>query len=228
MSVSWRRRQISGSIGVVTIVLLVGLAGCKSSSGSTDAAPSTADSTPSVAPPLDSSASTAAPTTASTDTPSSVVLPAVPVARTGCLTNGTMSGPFEEKVVDAITQVNTQNVGENAPDAYYATSWGKNTIGYFAFGRKATVVVNGDGSWSGQSGADGGTIKVAPDGASATVQVTLEGSDATGQRAKPLTLNLITKCGVLLPVTIPPAPVNTKQNVTVSIVEETIPSSTPS
>lgn len=131
-----------------------------------------------------------------------------------------MSGPFEENVVDAITRVNTQNAGENAPDAYYATSWGKNTIGYFVFGSKATVVVNGDGSWSGESGTDTGQIEVASDGTKAVVKVTIEGSDATGQRAKPLTLDLVTRCGVEIPTTVVPSPVNTKQNVTVSIVEE--------
>jgi hypothetical protein len=226
MSDRRRRRPLSGSLGFATMVLVVGLAGCKSSSG-TDA-PTTAEATAPLAPTLDSAAQTTLVPTSASGEPSSVVLPAVPVNKIGCLTNGTMSGPFEEKVVDAITQVNTQNAGENAPDAYYATTWGKNTIGYFAFGRKATIVVNGDGSWSGQSGADGGKIEVAPDGTSATVQVTLEGSDATGQRAKPLTLNLITKCGVTLPSTVPPAPVNTKQNVTVSSTMETVPSSTPS
>jgi hypothetical protein len=228
MSDRWRRRQTSGLTSIAVVAVLSGLAGCSSSSGTTDAPSSTA----ATAATAESSPSTgdAPDTLASSTVEASTVAsaPVGPVTNTGCLTNGTMSGPFEEKVVDAITQVNTQNAGENAPDAYYATSWGKNTIGYFAFGGKATIVVNGDGSWSGQSGADGGKIEVAPDGTSATVQVTLEGSDATGQRAKPLTLNLITKCGVVLPVTVPPAPVNTKQNVTVSIVEDTTPAKTPS
>ena len=130
--------------------------------------------------------------------------------------------------MDVLTEVNTRNVGENAPDAYYATKIGKNTIGYFVFGKKATVVVNGDGSWSGESGTDAGTIDIAADGTSAIVKATIEGSDAMGQRAKPLTVDLVTKCGVPLPTTIAPVPANTKQNVTETIVEQTEAPTTPS
>ena len=194
------------------------LSACSSSSGSTEAVDTSVTT---------SAASTEVPAIVSTVAGSTangpVVAPPVSVETgpsLGCLTNGTMSGPFKEKVVDAITRVNTQNAGENAPDAYYATSWGKNTIGYFVFGSKATVVVNGDGSWSGESGSDVGQIDIASDGTKAVVNVTIEGSDAMGQRAKPLTLDLVTRCGVELPTTIAPVPVNTKQNVTVSIVEE--------
>ena len=146
----------------------------------------------------------------------------------GCLTNGSLSGAFEEKAVDVLTQVNTRNEGANAPDAYYSTKIGKNSIGYFVFGKKATVVVNGDGSWSGESGTDAGTIDIAADGTSATVKATIEGSDANGQRAKPLTVDLVTKCGVPLPTTIAPVPVDTKQNVTEVIVEQTDALTTPS
>ena len=158
-------------------------------------------------------------------------LPAVPgpdFGGIGCLTNGSLSGAFEEKAVDVLTQVNTRNEGENAPDAYYSTRIGKNSIGYFVFGKKATIVVNGDGSWSGESGKDSGTIDIAADGTRATVKATLEGSDVNGQRAKPLTVDLVTKCGVPLPTTIAPVPVNTKQNVTETIVEQTDAPTTPS
>ena len=158
--------------------------------------------------------------------------PGAGIGVTGCVTNGSLSGAFEEKAVDVLTQVNTLNEGENAPDAYYSTRIGKNTIGYFVFGKKATIVVNGDGSWSGESGTDAGIIEIAADGTSATVKATIEGSDANGQRAKPLTVDLVTKCGVALPTTIAPTPVNTKQNVTEVIVEQTdaptTPASTPS
>lgn len=150
------------------------------------------------------------------------------VAKFGCLTSGSLSGAFEEKAVDVLTEVNTSNAGENAPDAYYATRIGKNAVGYFVFGKKVTLVVNGDGSWSGESGTDVGTIDVAADGSGATVKATIEGSDATGQRAKPLTVDLVTTCGVALPTTIAPAPVNTTQNVTEVIVEESDPATTPS
>ena len=153
--------------------------------------------------------------------------PAAGLASTGCVTNGSLSGAFEEKAVNVLTEVNTRNEGENAPDAYYSTRVGKNSIGYFVFGKKATVVVNGDGSWSGESGTDAGTINIAADGTSATVKATIEGSDANGQRAKPLTVDLVTKCGVVLPTTIAPTPVNTKQNVTEIIVEQTDAPSTP-
>ena len=141
---------------------------------------------------------------------------------------GALSGAFEEKAVNVLTEVNTRNEGENAPDAYYSTKIGKNSIGYFVFGKKATVVVNGDGSWSAESGTDDGTIDIAADGTSATVKATIEGSDANGQRAKPLTIDLVTKCGLTLPTTIAPTPVNTKQNVTEVIVEQTDARTTPS
>ncbi len=198
------------------------LAGCTSSADSTDS-PAASSDVAAVAsdPSTSSSASTSV-------AQSSIAAPPVPSAvKIGCLTSGSLSGPFEETAVDVLTEVNTSNAGENAPDAYYATRIGKNTVGYFVFGKKVTLVVNGDGSWSGESGTDVGTIDVAADGSGATVKATIEGSDATGQRAKPLTVDLVTTCGLTLPTTIAPAPANTKQNVTEVIVEETTPA-TPS
>lgn len=203
--------RLCGGLAVVSLAL----AACGGGSSDTTSAPtdSAATTVPGTAFPTESAAPTLP-----------VALPTAPAV--GCVTNGKLSGAFELEVKDAITQVNTQNVGENAPDAYYSTYAGKNTIGYFAFGKKATVVVNGDGSWTGETGGEG-TIEVASDGTSATVSATLEGSDSTGQRAKPLTVDLVTKCGVTLPTTLPPKPVDTKQNFTEKIVEETLPT-TPS
>ncbi len=216
----WR----SAGLGVL-VVLLVG--GCTSSADTS----ATADSTVPT-----SAESTAGVTEPVTEPQSSITLSSAPLitvagagsAVIGCLTNGSLSGAFEEKAVDVLTEVNTRNEGENAPDAYYATKVGKNSIGYFVFGKKATVVVNGDGSWSGESGTDAGTIDIAADGTRATVKATFEGSDAKGQRAKPLTVDLVTTCGVPLPTTIAPTPVNTKQNVSEIIVEQTEAATTPS
>ncbi len=212
----WRFAGLS-----VLVALLVG--GCTGSSDSSDSTSpsisSASETTLVVTDPQPSTTIAAAP------------LPGVPgpdFGGIGCLTNGSLSGAFEEKAVDVLTQVNTRNEGENAPDAYYSTKIGKNSIGYFVFGKKATVVVNGDGSWSGESGTDAGTIDIAADGTSATVKATMEGSDANGQRAKPLTVDLVTKCGVPLPATTAPVPVNTKQNVTEVIVEQTDAPTTPS
>lgn len=209
----------------LSIALLV--AGCTSSSNSADssvgAPPSSSDSAV-----VSSDPSTSADASSSSAGPSVASPPAISVPTIGCLTSGSLSGPFEEKVVDVLTEVNTRNVGENAPDAYYATRIGKNTVGYFVFGKKVTLVVNGDGSWSGESGTDVGTIDVAGDGTGATVKATIEGSDATGQRAKPLTVDLVTTCGVELPTTVPPAPVDTKQDVSEVIVEQSDPATTPS
>ncbi len=206
--------------------LCVGLvAGCSGGDSKPGTGPTT---TSSAAPSIDESTTGAAEVTqgsvpASTLLPT-VALPTGPVI--GCLTNGSITGAFEVKLVDSITQVNTKNVGENAPDAYYATSAGKNTVGYFVFGNKSTVVVNGDGSWTGESGADSGSMKIAADGSGAIVKATIEGSDVNGQRAKPLTLDLVTKCGVELPSTVPPTPADTKQKFTETVVEDT--STTPS
>ena len=204
--------RLCGGLAAVSLALV----GC--SGGSSDTTSAASDSAATTV------QGTAFPSTDPTAPTVAVVQPTAPAL--GCVTNGKLSGAFDLEVKDAITQVNTQNVGENAPDAYYSTFAGKNTIGYFAFGNKATVVVNGDGSWIGESGGEG-TIEVAADGTAATVSATLEGSDPTGQRAKPLTVDLVTKCGVTLPTTIPPVPVDTKQNFTEKIVEETLPT-TPS
>lgn len=212
--------------GVSAALLLVG---CTSSADSTDSAdPTKTDATSAeVSAVVSDPSSTAAASTALPEsTGASGPLPSI--ATLGCLTSGSLSGAFEEKALDVRTEVNTSNVGENAPDAYYATRIGKNTVGYFVFGKKVTLVVNGDGSWSGESGTDVGTIDVAADGSGATVKATIEGSDANGQRAEPLTVDLVTRCGVALPTTIAPAPVNTKQNVTEIIVEATDPATTPS
>lgn len=210
---------------VLGVSLLLAVSGCSSSSDGNDATDAATTVAESSAAPVDSAPSTQASTAPG---PPVVALPQPPAPSVGCLTSGTLSGAFDEKVTDVITEVNTANAGENAPDAYYATRVGKNTIGYFVFGKKATVVVNGDGSWSGESGTDAGVIEVAADGTKATVKATIEGSDANGQRAKPLTVDLVTRCGVTLPTTIAPAPVNTKQNVTEVVVEQTDPATTPS
>ena len=142
------------SFVLVGLALSFGLLGC-SSGGSSDSASGPANSV-STGQTTDAAATpVASPTQGSIA--SSSPLPTVPgpVGQSlGCLTNGTLSGAFDIKVVDAVTRVNTQNVGENAPDAYYATSADKNTIAYFVFGKKSTVVVNGDGSWTGESGTD--------------------------------------------------------------------------
>lgn len=231
----WQAPVCVGLIGVVGVVgLSAVLAGCSggskgsSGSGASDSVGLVAttvlagDPTPPAAPSPSDGSSTAA---SVVTTP----LPALPSGpKIGCLTNGSLSGAIDLKLVDSITQVNTQNVGENAPDAYYATVAGKNTIGYFVFGKKATVVVNGDGSWTGQSGGENGAITIAADGTGATVKATIEGSDVNGLRAKPLTLDLVTKCGVELPVVAVPQPVDTKQDFTEKIVEETDLSKTPS
>ncbi len=204
------------------------LAGCTGSSDSSDTTvpPSSLSETSETSESI--TVATEAPPSVTVTTPPVVGVPGAGFAVIGCLTNGSLSGAFEEKAVDVLTEVNTRNEGENAPDAYYSTKIGKNSIGYFVFGKKATIVVNGDGSWSGESGTDAGTIDIAADGTRATVKATIEGSDANGQRAKPLTVELVTTCGVPLPTTIAPTPVNTKQSVTEVIVEETDPSTTPS
>lgn len=214
------------SFVLVGLALSFGLLGC-SSGGSSDSASGPANSV-STGQTTDAAATpVASPTQGSIA--SSSPLPTVPgpVGQSlGCLTNGTLSGAFDIKVVDAVTRVNTQNVGENAPDAYYATSADKNTIAYFVFGKKSTVVVNGDGSWTGESGTDGGSIQIAADGSGAVVKATIEGSDVNGQRAKPLTVDLVTKCGVKIPVPVPVLPANTAQKFTEKIVDES--STTPS
>ncbi len=200
------------------IALLV--AGCTGSSDSSDSTSSSSSS--------GSESTVAIPDPQAVTTIAGPLPPGPGAGVIGCLTNGSLSGAFEEKAVDVLTVVNTRNEGENAPDAYYATKIGKNSIGYFVFGKRATVVVNGDGSWSGESGTDTGTIDIAADGTSATVKATIEGSDANGQRAKPLTVDLVTKCGVPLPSTIAPVPVDTKQDVKEVIVEQTDAPTTPS
>ena len=234
-----RRRLRPNRLSVVPIALAAAtvtviLAGCSGGSKSTDA-PAVDSASITTGPPVDTSISSvsvsAGDTGVATSAPTSVVqAPPISVGpRIGCLTNGSISGAIDEKVVDGVTQVNTQNLGENAPDAYYATTVGKNTVGYFVFGKKTTVVVNGDGSWTGQSGADSGAIAIAADGTGGMVKATIEGSDVNGLRAKPLTLDLVTKCGVELPVVVAPtAPPDTKQKFTEKIVEETDLSKTPS
>ena len=215
-------------VAVASLALSFSLFGC--SSGGKSGSSSSAVNPDTTTQPTDTSVGPGAGSTdgsiASSPSLPSVSLPAPVGQSLGCLTNGTLSGAFELTLVDAVTQVNTQNVGENAPDAYYATSADKNTIAYFVFGKKSTVVVNGDGSWTGESGTDGGSMQIAADGTGATVKATIEGSDVNGQRAKPLTLDLVTRCGVLLPSAVAPVPVNTAQKFTEKIVED--PSTTPS
>ena len=207
-------------------ILCVGLvAGCSGGDSKPGTGPTT---TASAAPSTDESSTAPAEVPQGSVSPTTL-LPAValpPGPFIGCVTNGSLSGAFDLTVVDAITQVNTQNVGENAPDAYYATSAGKNTVGYFVFGKKSTVVVNGDGTWTGESGGDSGSMTIAADGSGAVVKTTIDGSDVNGQRAKPLTVDLVTKCGVPLPTTIAPAPADTTQKFTEKVVDDT--STTPS
>lgn len=235
-----RQRPIRGahapvSAGLVSLALcsalcvglVTGCSGGDSNPGTGPTAPPSA--APSSAAPSSDESSTAAAEVTQGSVPATTLLPTVALPTgpvIGCLTNGSITGAFEVRLVDSITQVNTKNVGENAPDAYYATSAGKNTVGYFVFGNKSTVVVNGDGSWTGESGADSGSMEIAADGSGAIVKATIEGSDVNGQRAKPLTLDLVTKCGVELPTTVPPTPADTKQKFTETVVEDT--STTPS